>query len=128
MSEHHYPPGLARRHDCRQRGKLTCGGAFRCSACRRLVGWCMGGDFDAADPTGTKCSECWHDTFRKFPVRVVPRRGGSWLVIRRLPAWVERLADRALVHPATDELEARKRTRAEALRHARKVSTHVITQ
>lgn len=118
MPEHRYPPGLARRHECRENGKLTCAGAFRCSTCRKIVGWCMGGDFDAADPNGDKCIDCWHETFRKFPVVVKRGLVGTWLVIRRLPTWAGR--------PAVDEIEASRRTRAAALRHARKVSEHVV--
>lgn len=40
--------------------------AFRCSTCKRTVGWCQGGDESPADPKGTRCSECFCKASKKL--------------------------------------------------------------
>ena len=46
------------RHGCRRGvGKPTCGGAFKCARCKKLVGWCLGGlEGSVRDDW---CNACW---------------------------------------------------------------------
>lgn len=39
---------------CRKRGAPTCGGAFVCGTCKKLVGWCQG----AWDAYPDDCDGC----------------------------------------------------------------------
>jgi len=63
-------PGLRSRmkHDLGCPGSDGCGGAFECSCCGKIVGWCLGGcesDVDGceSDVDGCKCDDlccaCW---------------------------------------------------------------------
>lgn len=54
MSAHHW-------RGCRKNGKPTCGGTFRCTTCKRTVGWCKG----AADYYPTQCDECANRHYRE---------------------------------------------------------------
>jgi hypothetical protein len=42
---------------CRRKGKPSCGGAFRCTKCGKLVGWCTGG-CEGSVRDGW-CEVCW---------------------------------------------------------------------
>lgn len=57
----HAPHGRPCNPDCGA-CDADCGGVFRCrgrGSCGKLVGWCLGGGSDAADPKGTLCADCW---------------------------------------------------------------------
>lgn len=40
---------------CRTKGQPACGGAFLCTKCGRIIGWCKGCDEDFPD----WCTTCW---------------------------------------------------------------------
>lgn len=49
---------LARHYrGCRVNGKPTCGGAYECDRCGRLIGWCNGGH-EGSLRDGW-CDQCW---------------------------------------------------------------------
>ena len=48
-------------HGCRTGRQVpTCGGAFRCAKCGKLVGWCLGASDDCPDWCDA-CTNAWHD-------------------------------------------------------------------
>lgn len=57
-------------HECRGLdGRPTCGNdgegaAFKCIACGRWVGWCVGGcESDGEPGSGEMCADCYVETF-----------------------------------------------------------------
>ena len=59
---------------CREKGAPRCGGAFRCTRCKRIVGWCQGGDDDWPD----WCGACVVRYMRRMPTAEAIARTSVW--------------------------------------------------
>lgn len=55
-------------------GGSECGGTFRCSKCRKLVGWCLG----ASDERPDYCDSCWSEWKSAHGARLNPKRKGAF--------------------------------------------------